>query len=115
MDVLARDLIAGLRLRAGTGVDDFAVTETRDAPTPWLTLECTMFDYLPLVFFYDRGRCGFSIDYGSRKIRLARPAGAAGLRSQADLDDFLDEVIVAARERIPDKFLAARGWDDPPV
>jgi len=113
MDTLARDIIAGLQQRLGSAVYDFAVSETRDAPTPWLTIECTMFDYLPLVFFYDRGRCGFSIDYGSRKIRLARPSGPAGLRSHEDLERFLDEVVVAARERVPDKFLAARGWSEP--
>ena len=114
MDTLARDIIAGLQRRLGSAIDDFAVSEARDAPTPWLTLECTMFDDLPLVFFYDRGRCGFSVDYGSRKIRLATPSGPAGLRSHADLERFLDDVVLAARERVPDKFLTARGWSDSP-
>lgn len=113
MDGLARKIIAGLRERIGDAAGDFVAAEKRDAPTPWLTLECTVFDYLPLVFFYDRGRCGFSVDYGARKIELARPRGPLGLRSEQDLDTFLDDVVAASRERIPDKFLAARGWAPP--
>ena len=113
MDGLARMIVAGLQARIGDAAAEFVVAEKRDAPTPWLTLECTVFDYLPLVFFYDRGRCGFSVDYGARKVGLARPQGPLGLRTAEDLEVFLDEVVVAARERVPDKFLAARGWAEP--
>lgn len=110
MDTLTRSIISGLRARLGSAAQDFTVTESRDQPTPWLTFECTVYEFLPLTFVYDRGHCGFSVDYGSRKVSLARPRGVLGLRDADDLEVFLDEVVVAARERIPDKFLAARGW-----
>jgi hypothetical protein len=48
MEGLARMNIAGLQARIGDAAAEFVVAEKRDAPTPWLTLECTVFDYLPL-------------------------------------------------------------------
>lgn len=46
MEQLARSLALELRSR-GDVADDAAVTEIRDRPTPWLTFEFTLYDFLP--------------------------------------------------------------------
>ena len=103
-------LIDALTSRLGKGAAGFVVTESRDEPTPWLTLEFRVFDYLPVVYIYDRGRGGFSVDYGSRRIGMKVPQPPMGVDSAADVAEMVDAFAEIARLWVPDKFLAARGW-----
>lgn len=109
MNALTDYVVAGLKRRLDDAVDDVEVRESRDSPTPWLTLECTLFDYLPVVFTYDRGFCGFGVDFGSRGTPLA-PREPLAVRSAQNIDVLLDQAVEQARLRIPDKFLESRGW-----
>ncbi|MEZ3161925.1 hypothetical protein AB1K54_15525 [Microbacterium sp. BWT-B31] len=110
MSRLAEVLIDALRARLGNAVGGFVVSESRDQPTPWLTLEFQVFDYLPIVYFYDRGRGGFSVDYGSRRIGMKVPQPVVGLRSVEDVATLVDAFAEVARLWVPDKFLEAHGW-----
>ncbi|MDI9891376.1 hypothetical protein [Microbacterium sp. IEGM 1404] len=109
MEQLARRLVLELRSR-GDVADGAAVTEIRDSPTPWLTLEFTLYDFLPVAFFYDRGWGGFSVDYGSRRASLLTLTDVHFDHGRVRVAKAVDDVLTAARLRIPDKFLAARGW-----
>ncbi|GAA3638885.1 hypothetical protein GCM10022200_22830 [Microbacterium awajiense] len=103
-------VIDSLRARLGAAVAGFVVAETRDEPTPWLTLEFRVFDYLPVVFVYDRGRGGFSVDYGARRIGMNVPQPTSGIASPEDVAQMVDAFADTARLWVPDKFLEARGW-----
>lgn len=109
MEQVARRLVLELRSR-GDMADGAAVTEIRDKPTPWLTLEFTLYDFLPVVFVYDRGHAGFSVDYGSRPVSLLKLTDAHFDHGRVQVAKAVDDVLTAARLRIPDKFLAAHGW-----
>jgi len=52
-----------------------------------------MFDYLPVIYMYDRGR---------------------GIASIADVDVMVAAFADIARLWVPDKFLRAREWDTRP-
>lgn len=110
MDRLEDVLIDALRARLGKAAAGFVVTETRDEPTPWLTLEFRVFDYLPVVFIYDRGRGGFSVDYGARRIGMNVRQPTGGISSPTDVEDMVGDFAQTARLWVPDKFLDARGW-----
>ncbi len=110
MTRLEEVVIDSLRARLGAAVAGFVVAETRDEPTPWLTLEFRVFDYLPVVFVYDRGRGGFSVDYGARRIGMQVPQPATGIASPDDIAEIVDAFADTARLWVPDKFLKARGY-----
>jgi len=109
MDQLARDLALELRSR-GDVASDSAVTEIRDSPTPWLTFEFTLYQFLPVAFIYDRGRGGFSVDYGGRRVSLLKLQDDHFDNGRVDVKRAVNDVLAAARLRIPDKFLESRGW-----
>lgn len=105
-DVLIEQLIE----RLGKAVDGFVITESRDEPTPWLTLQFRVFDYLPIAYTYDRGRGGFSVDYGERRIGMKVPQPVNGITSVADVKTMVEAFADIARLWVPDKFLDSRGW-----
>lgn len=107
MDQLARDLALELRYR-GDVASDSAVTEIRDAPRPWLTFEFTLYEFLPVAFIYDRGRGGFSVDYGGRRVSLLKLRDDHFDNGRVIVKKAVDDVLAAARLRIPDKFLESR-------
>lgn len=109
VEQLARSLALELRSR-GDVADDAAVTEIRDRPTPWLTLEFTLYDFLPIAFVYDRGRAGFSVDDGSRSVPLLKLTNLHFDHGRVRVAKAVDDLLTAARLRVPDKFLAAHGW-----
>lgn len=94
----------------GDVADDVSVTEIRERPTPWLTLEFTLYDFLPVAFAYDRGRAGFGVSYGSRSVSLLKLTNVHFDHGRVQVAKAVDDVLAAARLRIPDKFLAAHGW-----
>ncbi|MBQ9915593.1 MAG: hypothetical protein IJO71_00125 [Microbacterium sp.] len=61
-------------------------------------------------FFYDRGWGGFSVDYGSRSVSLLKLTDVHFDHGRVRVGKAVDDVLTAARLRIPDKFLAAHGW-----
>lgn len=74
-------------------------------------------NFLPVAFFYDRGSAGFSVDYGSRRVSLLKLTDVHFDRGLVQVAKAVDDVLTAARLRIPDKFLAAHGWpaEQPPT
>ncbi|WP_230006699.1 hypothetical protein [Microbacterium sp. Bi128] len=68
-----------------------------------------------------RGRAGFSVDYGSRRVSLLELADVHFDHGRVQVAKAVDDLFTAARLRIPDKFLAAHGWSaqqpptDPPA
>lgn len=110
MTRLEHVVIEALRARLGAAVAGIVVAETRDEPTPWLSLEFRVFDYLPVVFVYDRGRCGFSVDYGARRIGMKVPQPPTGISRPDDIAEMVDAFAETARLWVPDTFLEARGW-----
>ncbi|MFF8186644.1 hypothetical protein ACF044_05230 [Microbacterium sp. NPDC016588] len=109
MEQSARSLASELRSR-GDIADDAAVTEIRDRPTPWLTLEFTLYPFLPIAFVYDCGHAGFGVDYGSCSVPLLTLTDVHFDHGRVRVGKAVDDLLTAARLRIPDKFLAAHGW-----
>ena len=66
------------------------------------------YDYFVVLFNYDRGRIGCSIQYGEKTF--------IGLKNsqkwyeKANFDIFCKELQEQLELRIPDKFLEANGW-----
>ena len=67
-----------------------------------------VYNYFVVLFNYDKGRIGCSIQYGEKNF--------IGLENsqkwyeEADLDIFCKELQEQLELRIPDKFLEANGW-----
>lgn len=77
------------------------MTEIRDSPTPWLTLEFNLYDFLPVAFFYDRGWGGFSVDYGSRRVSLLELTDVHFDHGRVQVAKAVDDLLTAARPANP--------------
>lgn len=106
MDAVTDLLIDALDAHFGDAVVGYTVPESRDEPTPWLTVKFAVYGYFPIVFTCDRGRFGFGVDYGTTAVPVALPQTISrdleGPQAVAEVVEAFDEAI---RLRIPDKYL----------
>ena len=72
------------------------------------TINFQAYNYFIVLFNYNRGRIGCSIQYGERT--LIRLENSQKWYEEADFDVFCKKLQEQLELRIPDKFLEANGW-----
>lgn len=106
MDALTDLLLDAFEAHFGDAVQGYTVSESRDEPTPWLTVEFVVYGYFPIVLTYDRGRFGFGIAYGSTAVPVSIPPMISReLESPGAIAEAVEAFDAAIRLRIPDKYL----------
>lgn len=89
-------------------VQDFEIFNIVETPYKAFSIRFTAYNYFIVLFNYDRGLIGCSIQYGENNF--------IGLKNsqewyeKADFDIFCKELQEQLELRIPDKFLEANGW-----
>lgn len=89
-------------------MEDFEISNITEAPYKTFSVRFKAYDYFIVLFNYDRGVIGCSIQYGENSF--------IGLKNsqkwyeKADFDVFCKELQEQLELRIPDKFLEANGW-----
>ena len=93
----------------GNKVDDYEIFNVvEDKNHRAFSIRFKAYDYYIILFNYDRGVIGCSIQYGENVF--------IGLKNtqewyeKADFDIFCKELHEELELRIPDKFLKANGW-----
>ena len=89
-------------------MEDFEIFNITETPYKTFSVRFKAYDYFMVLFNYDRGVIGCSIQYEERTF--------IGLENsqkwyeKADFDVFCKELQEQLELRIPDKFLEANGW-----
>ncbi len=89
-------------------MEDFEIFNIAEKPYKTFSIKFKAYDYFIILFNYDRGVIGCSIQYGENSF--------IGLENsqkwyeKADFDVFCKELKEQLELRIPDKFLEANGW-----
>lgn len=106
---LAKGVQSSLRAYYAERATGFAVKNLVENPAHRaFSVLFEVYDFLPVIFNYDRGFFAFAVDYGSRSV-LISPTGG----EWAPFDEFdfvLQQLDGELRLRIPDKYLEAKGW-----
>ena len=89
-------------------MEDFEIFNISETLYKTFSIRFKAYDYFIVLFNYDRGIIGCSIQYGERTfIGLEN---SQKLYEKADFDVFCKELQEQLELRIPDKFLEANGW-----
>lgn len=89
-------------------MENFEIFNVAETPYKTFSVRFKAYNYFIVLFNYDRGVIGCSIQYGERTF--------IGLENsqkwyeKADFDVFCKELQEQLELRIPDKFLEANGW-----
>lgn len=105
---MAIDFNNKLRNMLGNRVEDFVILNVVDNPNyREFNIEFKAYDYYMVLFSYDKGRIGCSIECGKHYIPLKN---SQQWYSDANFDTFFQELKNELELRIPDKYLEANGW-----
>lgn len=98
-------IVGNFRAHFGSEVSGFTVSDVTDIPFTQVTVQMTVFNYLVVQVFIERGGIFVSI----LESRVALSLLSVSLSSEAllALPAQVDEEV---RLRIPDKYLRAKGW-----
>lgn len=106
---LAKGVQSSTRAYFGDRATGFGVKNLIEDPAHLaFSLAFEAYEFVPVIFNYDRGFFAFAVDYGSRSV-LIEPRG----EEWASFDEFdrvLQQLDNELRLRIPDKYLDAKGW-----
>ncbi len=106
---LAKGVQSALRGYFADRATGFGVTNLVDNPSHLrFSVLFEVYDYLPLIFTYDRGSFAVAVDYGRRSVAIQPDDGVWAPFDQFDL--VLTQIDREARLRIPEKYLEAKGW-----
>lgn len=107
-DEIADFVIEQLEKTFGDSVDDFGVFNIIEDPNHMhLNISFQAYNYFIILFTYDMGRFGCSIQFGQHTVGLPN---SQKWFDEADFSIFFKELKEELELRIPDKFLKARGW-----
>jgi len=88
-------------------IDNISIFNTTEEPYTMFNISFKAYDYFIILFNYDRGRFGCTIDGGSAGITLKN---SQKWYDTADMNVFLQDLQQQIELRIPDKFLEYHGW-----
>ena len=103
-DIIARML----RDKFGNKIDDVQIFNIAEIPYKTFSVKFSAYNYFIVLFNYDRGIIGCSIEYG--KESFIGLENSQEWYEKADFDVFCKELQEQLELRIPDKFLEANGW-----
>ena len=89
-------------------MEDFEVFNISEMPYKSFSIRFKAYDYFIVLFNYDKGVIGCSIQYGENSFISLE--NSQKWYEKADFDVFCKELQEQIELRIPDKFLEANGW-----
>ncbi|MBQ8527083.1 MAG: hypothetical protein IJ429_01295 [Lachnospiraceae bacterium] len=105
---MAEQFIEMAKEKMGDRLSDFKIVDVQDDPNHrWFSVLFIAYDYYPIRLNYSMGRFGCCIPIGKKGADLDN---SQKWWDTADFDVFFDELQIQLELRIPDKFLAAKGW-----
>ena len=104
---IAKEFIGSMKSVFGRGVEGISLHDVSDVPFQQFSVNFVLYDYFPMQFNYDRGRFGCCICFGERAI----PIKTSFEWNDGNIyDEYWKEIAYEIKLRIPDKYLAAKGW-----
>lgn len=91
----------------GDRFKDYCIFNLSDKPYKEFSINFEAYNYFFVLFNYDRGIFGCSIQYGEYSVELPN---SQQWFDKADFRVFCEELKRELELRIPDKFLRAHGW-----
>lgn len=107
-DVMEENMINSSKSFFGDAIKDFVVKTSTDVPSVMVSMEATVYNYFVIYLSYERSNLGASIVGGNGV--LLHLVFCPFEEDQDDFSDFLTSLDKELRLRIPDKYLAAKGW-----
>lgn len=89
-------------------MEDFEIFNITETPYKTFSIRFKAYDYFIVLFNYDKGVIGCSIQYGENSFISLE--NSQKWYEKADFDVFCKELKKQLELRIPDKFLEANGW-----
>lgn len=107
--LIAKDITKGLKDFFGNRVDDFCIYDLVNEPYKGFSVNFKAYNYFMILFNYDKGRIGCSIQYGEKSFISLE--NSQKWYEEMDFNIFCTELKEQLELRIPDKFLKFNGWN----
>lgn len=105
-----RETRSKIREFFGDKVDTIVAYDIVDAPNHQLfKLKFVAYDYFGVQFNYDNDLCGFSIVL-NEQFGISLEDEIRSYNGTKDWEGYLKGIMTKLELRIPDKFLASKGW-----
>ncbi len=109
---LCHEVIATLKDVFGEHVVGYVIDEVVDAPYPSAKFRFELYGYFPMIFEYERGYFGFSIDFSQLVSISLRIERSSELKREGAMLELVESLRDAVLLRIPDKYLDSIGVRD---
>lgn len=106
---LCREVITALKEVFAEHVVGYAIDEAVDAPYPSAKFRFELYGYYPMIFQYDRGYFGFTINFAQPVSIPLAIERSADLKREGAMTELVELLRDAVLLRIPDKYLHSIG------